>query len=182
MIGAHDAVTLPRVSDQVDWEAELAVIVGTRVRHATAAQAEQAIAGYAVLNDVSVRDYQNRTLQWLQGKTFEGSTPLGPWLVTADESQGPSRELTCEVDGEMMQHADTANLVFGPTALVAYISSIITLEPGDVISTGTPGGVGTARTPPRYLTEGATLVTRISGLGEAVNVVRSETSGIGSQG
>ncbi len=160
LIGANDPVTLPIVSDQTDWEAELAVVVGTRVRHASVQQAEAAIAGYAVLNDVSVRDYQDRTLQWLQGKSFEATTPFGPWLVTPDESPGPSRELTCEVDGEVMQHADTEDLVFGPVDLISYISTFITLEPGDVISTGTPGGVGTARTPPRYLAEGSTLVTR----------------------
>jgi acylpyruvate hydrolase len=174
LVGAHDEVRLPAVSDNVDWEAELAVVVGTRVRHATPERAADAIAGYSVLNDVSVRDWQYRSLQWLQGKTFEHCTPLGPWLVTSDESPGPSREITCEVEGELMQKADTADLVFDPATLVAYISTILTLVPGDVIATGTPGGVGAARTPPRFLADGSLLITRIAGVGECRNVCRRE--------
>jgi acylpyruvate hydrolase len=174
LVGAHDDIVLPAVSDRVDWEAELAVVVGARARHVPPERADDVIAGYAVLNDISVRDYQRRTLQWLQGKTFESSTPFGPWLVTADESPGPAREITCEVDGELMQKADTADLLFGPATLVAYVSAIITLEPGDVISTGTPGGVGGARTPPRFLADGETVVTRVAGLGACRNRCRKE--------
>jgi acylpyruvate hydrolase len=174
LIGAHDEIVLPAVSDRVDWEAELAVVIGAPARHVPADAAAAAIAGYSVLNDVSVRDYQNRTLQWLQGKTFEASTPVGPWLVTADESPGPSREIVCEVGGETMQKADTADLVFDPAALVAYISAILTLEPGDIIATGTPGGVGAARQPPRFLTDGDVVVTRIAGVGECRNRCRKE--------
>lgn len=177
LIGANDEITLPAVSDQVDWEAELAVVIGARARHVSIDDAPRAIAGYAVLNDISVRDYQNRTLQWLQGKTFEGTTPVGPWLVTADESPGPDREISCEVDGELMQRSDTAELVFPPAALVAYLSSIVTLEPGDIIATGTTGGVGVARTPPRFLADGETVVTRIAGVGELRNVCRKERLG-----
>lgn len=177
LIGANDEILLPAVSDQVDWEAELAVVIGERARHISEADAPGVIAGYAILNDVSVRDYQNRTLQWLQGKTFEHSTPLGPWLVTSDESSGPSRSISCEIDGEVMQQADTADLVFSPSTLVCYISRIVTLEPGDVISTGTPGGVGHARTPQRYLADGTTVVTRIEGLGECRNLCRKERLG-----
>ncbi len=165
---------LPKVSASVDWEAELAVIIGTRIRHADEATAAAAIAGYSVLNDVSVRDYQYRTLQWLQGKTFEHTTPLGPWLVTADEAPGPNRAISCDVNGERMQEADTADLLFDPVALIVYISSIITLEPGDVIATGTPGGVGAARTPPRFLSAGDDVVTRIEGIGECRNTCRAE--------
>lgn len=176
LIGANDEIVLPAVSARVDWEAELAVVIGARARHVSEADAPGVIAGYAVLNDISVRDYQNRTLQWLQGKTFEHSTPLGPWLVTSDESPGPSRAIRCEVDGEIMQEADTADLVFSPSTLVAYISRIVTLEPGDVISTGTPGGVGHARNPQRYLADGETVVTSIEGLGECRNVCRKERS------
>ena len=174
LIGAHDDIVLPAVSDRVDWEAELAVVIGAPARHVTVEEAPACIAGYSVLNDVSVRDYQNRTLQWLQGKTFEASTPVGPWLVTADESPGPSREISCEVSGEQMQKADTADLVFDPATLVAYISDVITLEPGDIIATGTPGGVGGARTPPRFLGEGDVVVTRIAGVGECRNTCRRE--------
>ena len=177
LIGAHDEIVLPAVSDKVDWEAELAVVIGAEARHVTADEAPAHIAGYSVLNDVSVRDYQNRTLQWLQGKTFESSTPLGPWLVTADESPGPGREIACEVGGELMQKADTADLVFDPPTLVSYISDVITLEPGDVIATGTPGGVGAARTPPRFLADGDVVITRIAGVGECRNVCRRERPG-----
>jgi acylpyruvate hydrolase len=174
LIGANDDIILPAVSEQVDWEAELAVIVGAAIRHADDAGAAAAIAGYAVLNDVSVRDFQNRTLQWLQGKTFEATTPVGPWLVTADESPGPSREIACEVDGELMQKSDTADLLFDPVALIRSISAIFTLEPGDIIATGTPGGVGAARDPQRFLADGSTVVTRVAGVGECQNVCRKE--------
>jgi acylpyruvate hydrolase len=175
LIGANDDIALPAASGAVDWEAELAVIVGTRARHVSLADAAGIIAGYAVLNDVSMRDWQNRTLQWLQGKTWEHSTPLGPWLVTADESPGPSREIACEVDGEQMQKADTADMVFDPATLVSYISTILTLEPGDVIATGTPSGVGAGRG--RFLADGSVVVTRIAGLGEQRNVCRREATG-----
>ena len=174
LIGAYDDIVLPAVSDQVDWEAELAVVIGAPARHVTADEASACIAGYSVLNDVSARDFQYRTLQWLQGKTFESSTPVGPWLVTSDEAPGPSREITCEVAGERMQQADTADLVFDPARLVAYISDIFTLEPGDIIATGTPGGVGAARTPPRFLADGDEVVTRIGGVGECRNRCREE--------
>jgi acylpyruvate hydrolase len=157
----------------MDWEAELAVVIGQTVRHATAEEARAAIAGYAVLNDVTARDWQYRSAQWLQGKTFEGTTPFGPVLVTADEVTG-GLDLVCEVDGEQVQAGTTADLVFDPVALVAYISTVLTLSPGDVIATGTPGGVGHARDPKRYLADGSRLVTRIQGLGECRNVCRAE--------
>jgi acylpyruvate hydrolase len=175
LVGAHDAIVLPRVSSAVDWEAELAVVIGSPARHASVEQAREHIAGYSVLNDVSMRDFQNRTLQWLQGKTFESSTPLGPTLVTSDEVDPEAGlEIACEVDGDQMQHATTADLVFGPAQLVSYISDIFTLMPGDVIATGTPGGVGHARTPPRYLEDGSVVVTRIEDVGECRNRCRPE--------
>ena len=152
LIGAHDEIVLPRVFDRTDWEAELAVIIGAPARHTSVEDAPAAIAGYSVTNDVSVRDFQNRTLQWLQGKTFESSTPLGPELVTLDElDDAAGLELTCTVDGEQVQKALTSDLVFSPAALISYMSDIFTLRPGDVIATGTPAGVGHARTPPKYL-------------------------------
>lgn len=167
LVGAHDPVEMPAGSEQVDWEAELGVVIGAEVRYATPEQAAAAIAGYTVVNDVTARDFQYRSVEWLQGKTFERSTPVGPWLVT-DVEPG---EITCEVDGDVVQKADTSDLVFSPADLVAYISQIITLVPGDLIATGTPGGVGHARTPPRYLVEGAELVTRIEGVGELRNTL-----------
>lgn len=180
LVGAHDDVLLPAASDQVDWEAELAVVVGAPARHVSAAEAAGAIAGFSVLNDVSVRDYQYRTLQWLQGKMFEATTPFGPALVTPDEVDGGTAidaEISTEVDGEEMQRSTTGQLVFDPAALVAYVSEIITLRPGDVIATGTPGGVGHARKPPRHLADGAVLTTRIAGVGECRNACRKEKPG-----
>lgn len=168
LIGAFDEIELPAASSSVDWEGELAVVVGRPVRHADENEASAAIAGYAVLNDVSMRDFQYRTLQWLQGKTFEHTTPFGPYLVTTDEwTPGPAMKTA--VDGETVQEASTGDLVFTPAALISYFSQIVTLNPGDVIATGTPGGVGHARKPPRYLGDGSVLQTSIDGLGEQSN-------------
>ena len=168
LVGARDTVELPAGSEQVDWEAELGVVIGAHVRHASLGQAATAIAGYTVINDVTARDFQFRSAQWLQGKAFERSTPVGPWLVVGEDPPG---EISCTVDGDLMQRADPADLVFGPASLVAYISQFITLVPGDLIATGTPGGVGHARKPPRYLTAGMELVTRVNGIGECRNVM-----------
>jgi acylpyruvate hydrolase len=176
LVGPHDPISLDPASEKVDWEAELAVVVGAPVRRATEAEAEAAIAGFAVLNDVTMRDWQYRSVEWLQGKTFEATTPFGPQLVTPDELPGgvrPALDLHCAVDGEAVQAANTSDLVFDPVTLVAYISQILTLNPGDVIATGTPGGVGHARKPPRYLTDGAVLTTEFQGLGSQRNTARA---------
>jgi len=174
LIGPYDPIVLPANADQaVDWEAELAVVIGAPVRHADEATATAAIAGYTVVNDITMRDFQYRTPEWFQGKTFEATTPLGPVLVTADEYDMAS-ELSAAVDGETVQRTTTDDLVFGPAALVSYISSIVTLRPGDIIASGTPGGVGHARKPPRYLHAGATLTTAIGGIGELRNEIRAE--------
>ena len=176
LIGAFDPLTLPAESDQVDWEVELAVVVGRRVRHAGAAAASEAIAGYSIINDVTMRDWQYRTPEWLQGKTFEATTPFGPHLVTPDEI-APDAKISCLIDGEVVQDSTIADLLFGPVDLVCYISTILPLDPGDVIATGTMGGVGHARTPPRYLQSGQTLVARIEGIGETVSPVGRAVSG-----
>lgn len=174
LIGPNDDLALPQESDKVDWEAELAVVIGKKGRRISEADAPDHIAGYAVLNDVSMRDYQFRTLQWLQGKTWEKSTPFGPALVTKDEfSAGPL--MTSEIDGETQQQTPTGDVVFTPEFLVSYVSTIITLNPGDVIATGTPGGVGHAQEPKRYLQEGELLVTTIEGLGQLKNRVVKES-------
>jgi acylpyruvate hydrolase len=166
LVGAHDDIVLPNASSQVDWEAELGVVVGAPLRYASVEQARDAIAGFTVVNDVTARDWQYRTLQWLQGKTFEATTPVGPWLVTDVDA---ASTLTCVVDGEEVQRADVSDLVFGPAELLAYVSTVITLFPGDLIATGTPGGVGHARKPAKYLREGSVVVTRVEGVGECEN-------------
>ena len=176
LIGAHDDIVLPSQSTSVDWEAELAVIIGSPIRHGDLDAATAAIAGYSVLNDVSMRDWQNRTLQFLQGKTWESSTPLGPWLVTPDEpgaTPGPDQQIGCSVDGEVVQASTTSELVFDAPTLVSYLSTILTLLPGDVIATGTPGGVGAGRKPPRFLADGQVVETTISGLGALRNRCRA---------
>ncbi|WP_329568755.1 fumarylacetoacetate hydrolase family protein [Streptomyces sp. NBC_01361] len=173
LIGANDDLVLPEESNAVDWEAELAVVVGRTVRHADEQTARHAIAGYSVLNDVSMRDWQFRTKEWLQGKIFEATAPFGPHLVTPDEVPADAA-ISTEVDGEVMQASKISDLLFGPAELIAYISTIITLHPGDVIATGTTGGVGHARSPQRYLQPGQTLVTTIEGIGRTVTSVRAE--------
>ncbi|QCB97778.1 FAA hydrolase family protein [Arthrobacter sp. PAMC25564] len=172
LIGPNDDLALPQESSTVDWESELAVVIGKKGRRIAEADAADHIAGYAVLNDVSMRDYQFRTIQWLQGKTWEKSTPFGPALVTKDEFSGGL--MTTAVDGEIQQQTPTNDVVFTPEFLVSYISTIITLNPGDVIATGTPGGVGHAQDPKRYLQEGQLLVTTIEGLGQLKNRVVKE--------
>lgn len=149
---------------------------GSTVRRADEHSAATAIAGFAVLNDVTCRDWQYRTMQWLQGKCWEASTPLGPWLVTPDEVGGcrPALELRTLVDGEVVQAENTADLVFDPVHLVSYLSTMMTLRPGDVIATGTPGGVGHGRTPPVHLAPGQRLVTEIEGLDRTTNLVVAE--------
>ena len=176
LIAPDDVIELGRESEAWDWEAELAIVIGRSVRRATAEEAEEAIAGFSVINDITARDYQSRTLQWLQGKTWEHTAPFGPTMSTPDELPGgvrPSMRMTCSVNGEIVQDADTGDLVFDPVALVQYISTILTLNPGDVIASGTPGGVGHARKPPRYLQSGDVVVTEIEGLGRLENRCQS---------
>jgi acylpyruvate hydrolase len=174
LIGARDDVVRPEETAEFDWEAELALIVGSPARRARGAAAEQAIAGFTVLNDITCRDWQFRTREWLQGKTWDSSAPIGPYLVTPDELPGavrPSLGLRLEVDGEVMQSASTADLLFDPVALVEYASTIVRLRPGDIIATGTPGGVGAGRKPPRFLVGGEQVTARIQGIGATVNRV-----------
>ena len=178
LTGARDDLVLPSVSEKVDWEVELGVIIGRPVYRASVDEAEAGIAGYTVVNDVSMRDWQRRTLQWLQGKMFERSTPAGPYLVTAEEvGTAPDLEVRCEVDGLVMQQSRTSDLLFGAAEIVAYASQAVTLRPGDLIATGTPGGVGNARKPPVYLRPGNVLRTWIEGLGECVNRCVAEKTG-----
>ena len=173
LIGARDDIIRPEETDQFDWEAELALIVGMQVRRATTAKAEEAIAGFAIFNDITCRDWQFRTREWLQGKNWDSTTPVGPYLVTPDDLGGvrPTLAVRCDVDGTTMQKDNTGDLLFDPADLVKYVSTVIRLNPGDIIATGTPGGVGHARKPPVYLTGGQTVVTEIEGLGRLENRV-----------
>ena len=172
LTGPYDPIRLPppEVSTNADWEVELAVVIGREVRNADKSEAAAAIAGFTVLNDVSIRDWQTRTIQFLAGKTFEQSTPVGPALVTTDEiGDGRGLNVSCTVDGVTKQSSNTDQLVFGPAELVADLSTILTLDPGDIIATGTPGGVGMARDPQEWLSPGAVVRTAIEGVGELVN-------------
>lgn len=171
LTGPTDQLNI-RHSTNVDWEAELAVVVGQRLSDATADEASEAIAGYTVANDVSLRDWQRRTLQWFQGKAFDASTPIGPVLVTTDEIDPVAGvEVICRINGEEVQRGNTKTLVFSAANLLAYISQFTTLNPGDIVLTGTPGGVGMGMTPPRYLQDGDQLETEIPGIGTLSNKV-----------
>lgn len=172
LIGARDDIALPQpeVSTNVDWEVELCIVIGSNARHVTTDSALDHVAGYTVLNDVSVRDWQRRSKQFLAGKTFEGTTPIGPVMTTTD-ALGDARGLRVEslVNGVVKQDSTTDELIFGVRDLVADLSTIVTLRPGDVIATGTPSGVGAARDPQEWLTADSVLTTRIEGIGELVN-------------
>lgn len=173
LAGPRDPIRLPANVSQADWEAELAFVIGRTTRDATEAEAAAAIAGYTVLNDVSMRDWQRRTPQWLQGKTFEATTPVGPVLVTPDEVDGAADlRISCRIDDEVVQEGSTADLLFSPSEIVSYLSSIVTLDPGDLVSTGTPSGVGVARDPQRFLSPGQVMITSIEGIGDLVNEIR----------
>jgi len=170
LVGARDAIVVPPASERVDWEVELVTVLGSPARRVDEAAAASAIAGFTVGNDVSMRDFQGRTSQWLQGKSFDASTPIGPYLVTVDElGTEPDLEIRCEVDGEVRQASRTGDLLFGPPALVSYISQIMTLEPGDLVFTGTPAGVGQGRKPPVFLHPGDTVVSVVEGIGALLN-------------
>lgn len=175
LIGADDPVALPPVdiSTNIDWEVELCVVIGQPLRHATGAEALAAIAGYTILNDVSIRDWQRRTSQFLAGKTFEGTTPVGPWMVTSDElGDGSGLAISSHVDGVTKQDSNTSELAFNVVDIVCDLSKVMTLDPGDIIATGTPGGVGAARTPPEWLADGRVVSCTIEGIGTLENVCR----------
>jgi len=161
------------VSEQIDWEVELAVIIGTGGRHISRAEALDHVWGYTVLNDVSARDIQNRPgMQWFLGKSLDGSCPIGPWIVTADEIANPRNlHLRLMVNGEMKQEDTTANMLFDVPSIIEELSRALTLEPGDIIATGTPACVGYARTPPEFLKPGDIVETAIAEIGTMRNRV-----------
>jgi acylpyruvate hydrolase len=172
LTGPEDDLVLPEGLD-VDWEAELAVVVGAELSGADRDTAARAIAGYTVANDLSVRDWQKRTPQWFQGKAWDRTTPLGPVVVTPDELDPVAGvEVICRVNGVERQRGNTRTLVFDAAALLAYVSAFTTLRPGDIVLTGTPGGVGAGMTPPAYLADGDLVETEIPGIGTLHNRLR----------
>jgi 2-keto-4-pentenoate hydratase/2-oxohepta-3-ene-1,7-dioic acid hydratase in catechol pathway len=175
VVGPGAPVVLPANSAKPDYEAEFAVIVGSGGRHIPAAQWRAHVFGYMCLNDVSARDFQMATTQWLMGKTFDTFAPCGPWITTADEVADPhALDISLEINGEVLQSSNTRHLIFDIPKLIEYLSSVFTLEPGDIISTGTPAGVGFARKPPRWLRPGDEVVVKVQGLGELRNPVVAE--------
>jgi len=181
LVGPDDDVVIPRGSDKTDWEVELAVIIGTRARHVSEADALSYVAGYAVGHDVSERDYQaKRAGQWTKGKSCDTFGPLGPWLVTRDEVEDPQElDMWLSVNGQRMQNGSTRTMVYGVAHLVSYLSGFFTLHPGDVILTGTPPGVGMGMKPPRYLRPGDTVELGIDGLGRQRQKVIAEAATAG---
>jgi acylpyruvate hydrolase len=172
LTGPHDDIVIPNVSSEVDWEVELGVVIGRPARRVDEHAAAACIAGFTVVNDVSMRDWQWRTTQWDGGKNFERSTPVGPYLVTRDEiGDAADLEVTCTVDGQRMQTGRTSDLLFKPATVVSYASQFTTLRPGDLIATGTPGGVGAGRDPKVFLAPGQLLETAIEGIGACRNLM-----------
>jgi 2-keto-4-pentenoate hydratase/2-oxohepta-3-ene-1,7-dioic acid hydratase in catechol pathway len=176
VIGPGQPIVLPKNSTKPDYEAEFAVVIGKGGRYIDEANWREHVFGYTIVNDVSARDYQMATSQWMIGKTFDTFCPMGPAIVTVDEIEDPHNlAISLSIGGETLQDSNTSNLIFGVPQIIAYLSSVFTLEPGDVIATGTPAGVGFARKPPRYLREGDEVRVKIEGIGELVNPVIAET-------
>ena len=170
--GPYDPVELPRVSDQLDYEAELALVIGSRCRNVSRDDAPSVVGGYTITNDFTIRDWQRKTQQWTLGKSFDTSGPLGPWLVTPDELPDPHQiAFRTLVNGELRQQSNTNNLIHDCWALIAEISAACTLEPGDVIATGTCAGVGAFRTPPEWLLSGDVVRVEFDGIGAIENAV-----------
>ncbi len=179
LVGHEESVLLPRVSSQFDYEAELAVIIGRPVRHATAEEALASIAGYACFAENSVRDYQKHAAQVTPGKNFHASGAFGPWMTSADEVGDPGTlEIIGRLNGQEMQRDSTANLIFPIAQLLAYISEFTPLMPGDVIATGTPAGVGSARKPPVFMAAGDLFEVEIARVGLLRNRVRAEADAL----
>jgi acylpyruvate hydrolase len=176
LIGPTDDIILPRESDQVDFEGELAVIIGKAGRRIPEQDAMDHVLGYSVSNDVTMRDYQNKSHQWLQGKVWDNTTPLGPYIVTPVETDISKAGISTTLNGEVVQKSDLSHLIFGIPTLIAIISEFTTLEPGDVILTGTPSGVGYRREPQLFLKDGDTITVAIDGVGSLTNRVRAETA------
>ena len=175
IIGPHDDVWLPPASEKSDWEVELGVVIGDEARYVSEDDALQHVAGYCVVNDLSERHYQfERSGQWVKGKSCDTFCPVGPWLVSSDEVADPQAlSMSLEVNGKRFQNGSTATMVYGVRMLVSYLSQFMSLQPGDIISTGTPPGVGFGQTPPVYLQQGDVMTLQIEGLGRQRQTVRA---------
>jgi 2-keto-4-pentenoate hydratase/2-oxohepta-3-ene-1,7-dioic acid hydratase in catechol pathway len=174
VIGPGMPIVIPAGSDRVDYEGELAFVVGKRLKHAGAEEARDGIFGYCCMNDVSEREIQKERV-WMRAKSIDTFAPLGPWVVTADQIGDPLRlKLTTKLNSEVVQSGSTENLIFGPVDLIVFITKYITLEPGDVISTGTPSGVGVFREPPVFMKAGDVVEVTIEGIGTLSNPVVRE--------
>jgi 2-keto-4-pentenoate hydratase/2-oxohepta-3-ene-1,7-dioic acid hydratase in catechol pathway len=170
VIGPGEDIVLPRNSEKPDYEAEFAFVIGKGGRHIKGENWREHVFGYMNLNDVSARDVQLAVSQWTMGKTFDTFAPMGPWLVSADEIADPHNlDISLTVNGERLQHSNTRELIFKVPDLIEFLSSIMTLEAGDVVSTGTPSGVGFSYNPPKWLKPGDEVVVRVEGLGELRN-------------
>ncbi|MBT3990001.1 MAG: fumarylacetoacetate hydrolase family protein [Rhodospirillaceae bacterium] len=176
LIGAYDPIIRPNVSDMLDFEGELAVIIGKGGRHISKEKAHEHIAGYSIFNDGTIRDWQRHTIQFCPGKNFEGTGPFGPWMMTPDEFGDPyAQELTTRLNGETVQHTSIADMDHKIDKQIEYLSTVHTLRPGDVISTGTPGGVGSRREPPLWMKPGDTVSVEVTGLGIIENKIEQES-------
>jgi acylpyruvate hydrolase len=174
LIGATDDIVRPDETEEFDWECELTLVIGQTVRRASEQEAINAIAGFTALNDVSCRDWQFRSREWTQGKNWDSTTPVGPVLVTPDELPGgvrPALRIATTLDGEVMQEDNTGDLLFDPVDLVRYVSTMIRLNPGDMIATGTPGGVGAGREPKLFMVPGQRVTVEIEGIGRLDNLI-----------
>lgn len=177
LTGPYADVPLPPESDRVDWESELAFVFSRPARRVPAADAAEVVFGYTAANDVSMRDFQRHTAQYTAGKAWDRSTPLGPVLVSAGDCGGtaPDLAISGRLNGETVQDSRTSDLIFGVPELVAYITTAMTMEPGDVVLTGTPSGVGNAADPPRFLADGDVYEVEIEGIGSLRNTFRNES-------
>lgn len=175
IIANGEKIVLPKASEKPDYEAEFAFVIGKGGRYIKGADWQKHVFGYTIINDVSARDFQMRTTQWMMGKAFDTFCPMGPWVVTADEIEDPHNlDIKMTISGEVLQNSNTRELIFRIPDLIEYLSSAMTLEPGDIVSTGTPAGVGLGHKPPRWLKAGDECVVSIQGIGELRNPVVAE--------
>jgi len=178
VIAQGEAIHVPRVSEKLDYEVELAFVIGKRCRHVSLENAHKVIAGYTLVNDVSVRDWQFRTPTWTLGKSFDTHGPMGPWIVTADAINDPHNlNLKTWIDDELRQSSNTQHMIFNCYEMIAYLTQAMTLEPGDVVATGTPSGVGVKMKPRGYMKAGQTVKIEIEHIGSLINPVIDEPDG-----